>query len=123
MLVVHFIRLEYDTENDWDMLVMKRLYPMDYRSVESERRELYWEVFEDEVLQLHKAGFVHRDIRRPSGIKGERYDNVFLTQRGLRLIDVGISALRPQVGDVLFSKYCEQELLEMQEFKEYFLSR
>lgn len=38
-LVVHFIRLEYDAENDWDMLVMERLYPMDYRSVESERRE------------------------------------------------------------------------------------
>ena len=45
-------------------------------------------------MQLHKAGFVHRDIKRPSGLNGEYFDNVLLTNNGLRLIDVGISALR-----------------------------
>ena len=53
----------------------------------------------------------------------ERYDNVFMTDRGLRLIDVGISALRTQVGDKLFGKYIETEERAMAEFRAYFLSR
>ncbi|HET9136829.1 MAG TPA: hypothetical protein VFO76_09335, partial [Candidatus Kapabacteria bacterium] len=76
-----------------------------------------------ELKQLHNAGFVHHDIKRPSTEKGEPYDNVFLTERGIRLIDVGISALRSQVGDKLFEKYVEEELKELQEFKAYFLER
>jgi serine/threonine protein kinase len=81
------------------------------------------DVFEDELHQLHQAGFVHRDVRRPSDQSGERYDNIFLTDRGLRLIDAGISALRTQVGDKLFRKYMEVEEREMLTFQDYFLSR
>ena len=84
---------------------------------------MIFEVFEDELIQLHTAGFVHHDIKRPATEKGEVYDNVFLTERGIRLIDVGISALRSQVGDKLFDKYVEEELKELQEFKTYFLER
>jgi hypothetical protein len=51
------------------------------------------------------------------------FDNVFLTDSGLRLIDVGISALKTQVGEKLFKKYVEQELSEIAELKEYFLKR
>lgn len=42
---------------------------------------------------------------------------------GIRLIDVGISALLSQVGDKLYNKYVETELLELEEFKNYFLTR
>ena len=122
-LLVRFIRLDYDDEHDWDMLIMERLYPLDFRSLEISKRELLLDVFEDELRQLHQSGFVHRDIRRPSDQSGERYDNVFLTDRGLRLIDAGISALRTQVGDKLFGKYIEVEEREMLAFREYFLSR
>ena len=122
-LLVRFIRLDYDDERGWDMLIMERLYPLDFRSIEISKRELLLDVFEDELRQLHKAGFVHRDVRRPSDQSGERYDNVFLTDRGLRLIDVGISALRVQVGDKLFGKYLEIEEREMVEFRTYFLNR
>lgn len=122
-LVCRFIRLDYDNDTDAEMLVMERIYAVDYRSYEIEKRELWMEVFADEIKALHRAGFVHRDIRRPSGIGGQFFDNVLLTSGGLRLIDVGISALREQVGDKLFNRYIEKELAELNEFKEYFLSR
>ncbi|WP_266366040.1 hypothetical protein [Tellurirhabdus rosea] len=122
-LVVKFIRLDYDEQNDWDMLVMERLYPQDFRSIEQAKRELLLDVFEDELTALHRAGFVHRDLCRPSNQGGERYDNIFLTDTGIRLIDVGISALQHQVGEKLFAKYIEVELRELSEFRAYFLNR
>lgn len=122
-LVVNFIRLDFDEANNWDLLVMERLFAYDYRSQEIEKRELWMDVFEDELKGLHAAGFVHRDLRRPSNIPGERFDNILLTANGLRLIDVGISALRTQVGNKLFNKYVEVEQQELTIFKEFFLNR
>ena len=122
-LVCRFVRLDFDESLQSDMLVMERIYPIDYRAYEVEKRELWVEVFFDEMKELHNAGFVHRDIRRPSEISGQAFDNILLTNNGIRLIDVGISALRIQVGTGLFDKYIEIETSELQEFKTYFLSR
>lgn len=122
-LVVQFIRLDINEELNSDMLVMERLYPMDFRSYEVGKRELWLDVFEDELSVLHQAGFVHRAIRRPSDMPGERYDNIFLTPKGLRLIDVGISALASQVGKRLFQRFVEQELKELEQFKSFFINR
>ncbi len=122
-LICKFIMLEFDEKNNWDLLVMERIYPIDYRSYEIEKRELWLDVFEDELKQLHVAGFVHHDLRRPSDIAGERFDNILLTPLGLRLIDVGISALQTNVGEKLFTKYVEVELQELNIFKDFFLSR
>jgi hypothetical protein len=86
-LVVRFIRLDFDEVLQAEMLVMERIYPIDYRAYEVERRELWWDVFEQEVEQLHKGGFVHRDIKRPSNLTGLAFDNILLTtNEGLRLI-------------------------------------
>ena len=122
-LVSKFIRIDFDEKNNWELLVMERIYALDYRSYEIEKRELWIEVFEDEIKQLHKAGFVHHDLCRPSNIGGEHFDNILLTTNGLRLIDVGISALKSQVGEKLFSKYVEAELTEFKNFKNFFLTR
>jgi serine/threonine protein kinase len=122
-LMVKFIRLDYDESLSAEMLVMERLKPMDFRAYEVEIRELWWSVFEDELLALHQAGFVHRDLKRPSNIGGQAFDNVLLTEQGLRLIDAGISAIRSQVNDKIFDKYIEIEQQEMQELKHYFLNR
>lgn len=122
-LVVKFVRMDYDEANNWDLLVMERLLPLDYRGFEIEKRELWFDVFEDELKQLHANGFVHRDLKRPSNISGDRFDNILLTHTGLRLIDVGIAALQSQVGNKLFGKYVENELLEMEAFKTYFINR
>jgi serine/threonine protein kinase len=122
-LVVKFIRLDYHEELKAEMLVMERIFPIDFRAYETERRELWLEVFEDELTELHKAGFVHRDLKRPSNIGGLAFDNILLTNNGLRLIDVGISGIKKQVGEKIFEKYIEIERQEIDEFKEYFLNR
>ena len=98
-LVVKFIRLDFNDELNAETLVMERIYPIDYRSYEIEIRELWFEVFFDEICNLHKNGFVHRDIKRPSNLTGLTFDNILLTETGLRLIDVGISALKSQVNE------------------------
>lgn len=121
-LVVKFIRLEL-FGSDGEMIVMERLYPMDYRAHEYQKRELWFDVFEDEIKMLHQNGFVHRDLQRPSNMPGMQYDNIFLTDTGLRLIDVGISALKDKVGQQLFDRFIQQELEELERFRTYFLSR
>ena len=121
-LLVRFVRLD-ELNDEAEMLVMERLYPMDFRAYEYERRELWLGVFEEELRQLHTNGFVHRDLRRPSDMPGLTFDNIFLTSTGLRLIDVGISALREQVGDRLFDRFVQQELAEFELFRLFFLSR
>jgi hypothetical protein len=75
-LVVKFIRLDFSDEINAEMLVMERIYPIDYRAYEIERRELWLEVFEDELNHLHQAGFVHRDLislkKKSSYLSGRR---------------------------------------------------
>jgi serine/threonine protein kinase len=121
-LVVKFIRLDLLPDNT-EALVMERLCPIDFRAYEYEKRQLLFEVFEDELKQLHAAGFVHRDLKRPSEIKGFAFDNIFLTEKGIRLIDVGISAIKGKVGEKLFEKHVEQELAELKIFEGFFLNR
>lgn len=122
-LIVKFLRLDYDESLQADMLVMERIYPIDFRAHEVEKRAFWIDVFTSEITQLHQAGFVHRDIRRPSDISGQPFDNILLTNNGIRLIDVGISAMQSKVGNMLFEKYIEIERKELAEFKNYFLNR
>ncbi|MBO0357807.1 hypothetical protein J0X19_07605 [Hymenobacter sp. BT186] len=122
-LVVRFERLEYNPHLQADMLVMERIYPLDFRAYEVEMRELWLDVFTEELLALHAAGFVHRDLLRPSNLPGDRYDNILLTAQGLRLIDVGISVLQRQVGESFFNAYLQREREELELFGRFFLGR
>jgi hypothetical protein len=122
-LVVKFLRLEANAALGTDMLVMERLYPLDFRAYEVEMREIWFDVFADDLRALHQAGFVHRDLLRPSNLPGDRYDNILLTPQGLRLIDVGISVLQRQVGESFFRAYVQRELEELALFQEFFIGR
>jgi serine/threonine protein kinase len=122
-LVARFVNLEYNEALQAEMLIMERIRPIDFRAYEVEIRELWLDVFKDELRALHQAGFVHRDLKRPSDIGGLAFDNILLTEQGLRLIDVGISALKTQVGDIIFAKYVAIETQEIELFSEYFLNR
>jgi serine/threonine protein kinase len=122
-LVVQFIRLDTHPTIEADMLVMERLYPVDFRAYEVEMREIWFDVFTGSIGELHRAGFVHRDLQRPDNLLGDRYDNILLTPQGIRLIDVGISVLRHQVGDRFFDAYVRQELDELARFGQYFINR
>jgi serine/threonine protein kinase len=122
-LVVKFIRLDYSEALEAQMLVMERIRPIDYRAYEVEIRQLWLDVFKSELQALHKAGFIHRDLKRPSNIGGLAFDNILLTEQGLRLIDVGISVVKQQVGLKIFEKSLEIENQEIQAFEDYFLSR
>ena len=122
-LVVKFSRLEINEALSADMLVMERIYPLDFRAHEVEMREIWFDVFSDDLQALHVAGFVHHDLQRPSNLPGERFDNILLTTQGLRLIDTGISVLRRQVGESFFNAYVQRELEELARFREFFLGR
>jgi hypothetical protein len=45
------------------------------------------------------------------------FDNVFLIDKGQRLIDVGISVLKAQVGEKHFAKFVENEINESKDLK------
>lgn len=122
-LVVRFNRLDQNEVLHADMLVMERIYPIDFRTYEVEMREIWCDLFTDQLAELHKAGFVHHDLKRPAGLPGLPYDNILLTANGLRLIDVGISVLKHQVGQRFFDAYVQRELAELAEFKDYFVTR
>ncbi len=122
-LVVKYIRLEENVELDADMLVMERLIPLGYRAYQFSVRELLLDLFLTQVEELHKNGFVHRDISRPSNLPGDKFDNIFLTENRIRLIDVGISVLKHQVSESMFAKYIDLEKKELEAFGVYFLNR
>ena len=116
-------RLEVNEALGADMLVMERLYPLDFRAHEIEMREIWLDVFTDELRALHAAGFAHHDLQRSSNLPGERFDNILLTAQGPRLIGVGISVLRRQVGESFFAAYVQRELEELARFREFLLGR
>ena len=122
-LAAKFLRLDYNAELSADMLVMERIYPLGFRAHEVEMREIWLDVFTEELFALHAAGFVHCHLQRPSNLPGERFDNILLTAQGLRLIDVGISVLQRQVGESFFTAYVQREREELELFREFFLGR
>jgi len=121
-LVVRFHRLETNAV-DAEILVMERSYPLDYRAYEVAMREIWFDVFAGELQALHKAGVVPCDLLHPSNLPGDRYDNILLTQQGVRLIDVGISVLQRQVGKSFFRAYVQREREEQELFRKFFLKR
>jgi hypothetical protein len=119
-LMVRFIRKDKFDEST-DMLVMERLYPSDFQSLDKQERIPFFEKFMTQMDELHRNGFLHGDIEHP--IRGNPeflFNNIILTSNGLRLVDTGFSVIRKDEPDK-FINLLRGELLEIMDFKEYFL--
>ena len=119
-LMVRFIRKDRFDEST-DMLVMERLYPIDFQSLDKQERIPVFEKFKAQIYELHRKGFLHGDIEHP--IRGNPeflFNNIILTSNGLRLVDTGFSVIRKDEPD-RFITLLRGELLEIMDFKEYFL--
>ena len=100
---------------------MERLIPLERRALPFEVRSDMFEVFCNKLSQLHNAGLVHCDIERPTGFPGGKFDNMILTLERLRLIDLGISQIKSQVGEKLFQDSVKAELKALKLFEDYLL--
>ena len=60
------------------VLVLERLYAMDFRSIEIDKRKGFLEVMEDEIRELHEAGFAHNHLQREEGFTSGKWDNICL---------------------------------------------
>jgi len=122
-LMVRFIRKD-KFEDNTDMLVMERLYPIKYHSISKKERILVFEKFEEQIFELHINGFLHGDIQHPMRAEAEiLFDNIILTKDGLRLIDTGFSLIKKEEPNKdKYRNLMRQEILEFLNFKEFFLS-
>jgi hypothetical protein len=56
-------------------------------------------------------------------VEVKKFDHIFLTDKGIRLIDVGISAFLLQVEESLFNRFALQAQWELEVFNVYFFER
>ncbi len=121
-LMVRFIRKDKFDEST-DMLVMERLCPMDFQSLDKHERIPVFEKFITQMDELHRHGFLHGDIEHPiRGTPEFMFNNIILTNNGLRLVDTGFSLIRKEEPDMArFIRLMRGEMLEIMNFKEYFI--
>jgi hypothetical protein len=119
-LLCNHIKVEITSGYSKELLVMERLYPLQYRALTVNQREVFFNKFLAELKELHSNGFAHWDVKRPSHVAtGERlWDNIVLTPQGLRLIDTGNSVLQ---DDFDFEEACKEDITNAMEFKKVFL--
>jgi hypothetical protein len=115
-LLPAFNRMDFDEEIKSERLVMEKFNPLDIWGWDVEKREIVLSVFENQLTELHWNGFVYRGLCRPSNTNGANFDNIILTEKGIRLMHVEISTTKGKVGDVLFARFVTQELAELEKF-------
>ncbi|RYD53407.1 MAG: hypothetical protein EOP52_04545 [Sphingobacteriales bacterium] len=120
-LMVRILRT--DVFENHAVLVLERLYPLDFRSMEVEKRKNLLDVFVDELRELNEGGFVHGHLRREPGFMSDPWDNILLTEDGLRLIDAGRSVLRQDVPEATYDEALAAEALALDAFREWFIAR
>lgn len=120
-LLVRLIR--QDQFESHAVLVLERLYPMDFRSIEVDKRKALVEVLSDELRELHEAGFVHNHLQREAGFTSGKWDNILLTEGSLRLIDAGRSLLRNETDEATFDAAVVAELQALDLFRDFILAR
>ena len=100
------------------LLVMERLYPIQYRSMTIGKRVSFFDEFEFKLRELHKNGFAFRDFNATKIVPprdGEIQHNFILTQNGFRLIDVGVSILKEKLPPFItdFEKEVKKDIEDL----------
>lgn len=117
-VLVKAVGHDFTLEGEW--LMMERLMPLQYRAIDVLTREAMYEEFVRQVKELHSNGLAHWDIKRPDHVASgmASWDNIILTEEGLRLIDAGnmVNSNDPDFEDAV-----EDDLDCLREFKEVFL--
>lgn len=122
-LVVNAIELKPSEDYKYDLLIMERVYPLQYRAINIESRQEMFAQFEKQLKELHKAGFAHWDIQRPTSFqKGAIWDNIILTPQGLRLIDTGNSIYPGHINQDELEDAIEDDIACLNNFKSVFLT-
>lgn len=116
-LVVKLIRVDITSSYSKELLVMERLFPLQYRAISVPEREKFFEVFLTQLKELHAAGWAHGDIKRPVWCDSP-WDNIILTKEGIRLIDTGTACTSEHYN---FKDWVQRDLDNAMEFKEVFL--
>lgn len=122
-LLVRFIRKEKFHDGS-EMLVLERLYPIEYNAISKNDRIKFFDKFYSDLKELHRNGFLHGDIMHPIGRDPLMlFDNIILTESGLRLIDTGFSMIEEKEPDIVkYLKVERQEIYEINTFGRYFIS-
>lgn len=116
-LVVKLLRVDITSGYSKELLVMERLYPLQYRALSIPERVQMFETFVSQIQELHCNGWAHGDIKRPEWVESH-WDNIVLTKSGIRLIDTGTAVTSDHFN---FKDWCERDILNAMEFKEVFL--
>ena len=116
-LVVKLLRVDITMGYSNELLVMERLYPLQYRALSIPERVQFFEIFLSQLKELHSNGWAHGDIKRPQWVDSH-WDNIVLTKGGIRLIDTGTSVTSEHFN---FKDWCERDISNAMEFKEVFL--
>jgi serine/threonine protein kinase len=116
-LVVKLLRVDITSGYSNELLVMERLYPLQYRAISVPERERFFKVFLTQLKELHLNGWAHGDIKRPDWVDSP-WDNIILTQIGIRLIDTGTAVTS---NHYKFKDWCMRDIANAMEFKDVFL--
>lgn len=116
-LVVKLLRVDITSGYSKELLVMERLYPLQYRAISVPERERFFETFLTQLKELHLNGWAHGDIKRPEWVDSH-WDNIILTQTGIRLIDTGTAVTQEHYN---FKDWVQRDIFNAMEFKEVFL--
>lgn len=119
-LVVKFIELVQDKWGNY-LLITERLFAYEKRSFSALERSDYIRTFRNKLFQLHEKGFVHRDLINRNKLD-YIYHNFLFTDKGIRLLDVGMSVLEEQVGKEKFLSFIKQEKEDLSILENFILN-
>ncbi len=117
-LLVGYLGTEIVSDSSQELLVMERVYAVQPRALTEKLRVQMVEEFKRKLVELHRAGFAHWDIKRPlNAATGNLWDNIIPTLEGIKLIDCGISVTADHPE---FDEAKEHDLESCLEFAEMF---